>query len=200
MPPVVIFQENPPVFTIGRAGSRANILSSPAELERMGIDVIEVNRGGDITYHGLGQLIVSLLVYLGDLDLNANQYLHKLEDVIIVLLENFGINAQKDPDHPGAWIDSAKIGAVGLAVKNGYTLHGFSINVDLDLLPYRLINPCGIPQMPVTSMAHQLGHPVAVTEVKENLAGAFRKVFGLEWDPVCLEGIAAQLDMDTSNL
>ncbi len=190
LPPVVIFQENPPVFTIGRAGSRANILSSPAELERHGIEVLEVNRGGDVTYHGPGQLICSPLLYLGDLGLNANQYMHTLEDVLITLLDDFGIRANKDPEHPGVWVNSAKIGAVGLAVKKGYTLHGFSLNVDLDLAPYQLINPCGVPQMPVTSMARQLGRAVTVSEVKQRLVEVFRLVLHLEldaitWDRLC---------------
>ena len=196
LPPVVIFQENPPVFTIGRAGSRDNLLPTPAELDRLGIQLIEVNRGGDITYHGPGQLIVSPLIYLGDLDLNANQYLHRLEDLMIEVLERFGVLAAKDPDHPGVWVGAAKIGAVGLAVKSGFTLHGFSINVNLDLSPYRLINPCGIPQMPVTSLSRELGRPVAVSEVKESLAGAFQRVLALECDPVRLEDLTAQLDID----
>jgi lipoyl(octanoyl) transferase len=187
LPPVVILQENLPVFTIGRAGSWANILSTPVELDQRGIDVIQVNRGGDVTYHGPGQLIGSPLVYLGDLELNANQYMHKLEDVIIGLLKPFGILAHKDPDYPGAWVNTAKIGAVGLVVKNGYTMHGFSINVDLDLFPYQLINPCGVPQMPVTCMARQLDRAVTVAEVKEHLAEVFHQVLGLEletagWD------------------
>jgi lipoate-protein ligase B len=180
LPAVVIMQENPPVFTIGRAGSRANILADPAELERLGIDVIEVSRGGDVTYHGPGQLIVSPLLYLGDLGLNANQYMHKLEDIIIALLKDFGILAQKVPEFPGVWVKAAKIGAVGLAVKEGYTLHGFSINYDLDLSPYTLINPCGVRQMPVTSMAQELGKSVTVTEVKKSLVDILSRVLGLE--------------------
>lgn len=184
LPPVVILQENLPVFTVGRAGSLANVLSTSAELELRGIDVLQVNRGGDVTYHGPGQMIGSPLVYLGDLELNANQYLHKLEDVIIALLKPFGILAHKDPDYPGAWVKEAKIGAVGLMVKNGYTMHGFSVNVDLDLFPFQLINPCGVSEMPVTNMAQQLDRAVSVAEVKVHLAEVFHQVLGLELEAV----------------
>jgi lipoate-protein ligase B len=201
LPAIVIVQENPPVFTIGQAGSRANILAGQAELERRGIEVVTVSRGGDVTYHGPGQLIVSPLVYLGDMGLNANQFLHKLEDVTITLLESYGIRAEKDPQHPGAWVkckappagngrlrgdeqaSTAKIAAVGLAVKSGYTQHGFAINVDLDLSPYQLINPCGVPAMLVTSMVKQLGRPVAVADVKARLAVVIQQTLGLELEP-----------------
>jgi lipoate-protein ligase B len=183
LPAVVILQENLPVFTIGRAGSWANILATPDALEQCGIQVLPVSRGGDVTYHAPGQLICSPILYLGDLELNANQYLHRLEDVILALLRPYGIVAQKDPDHPGAWVNLAKIGSVGLAVKNGYTMHGLALNVDLDLAPYRLINPCGVPRMPVTSVSQELGRAVCVADIKSCLAQAFRQVLGLELEP-----------------
>lgn len=177
----VILQENLPVFTIGRAGSLSNLLATPEELELRSIQVLEVNRGGDITYHGPGQLIVSLLFYLGDLDMNANQFLHKLEDVMITLLREYGIEAHKDPEHPGAWVDEAKIGSVGLAVRHGYTFHGFSINTNLDLAPFQLINPCGVPQMPVTSISKICGREVTTSEIKAPLLEVIKNIFDLEF-------------------
>lgn len=177
LPATIILQENPPIFTIGRDGSRANVLASPEELARWGIQVVQVNRGGDVTYHGPGQLISSPLLYLGDVNLNANQYLHRLEDVLIDLLKGYGLQAGKKTDYPGVWLGEEKIGAVGIAVRSGYTFHGFSLNVTLDLRPYRLINPCGVSQMPVTSLERALGRVVTLSEVKARLrlamAGAF---------------------------
>ena len=101
--PTVILQENLPVLTIGRSGSRDNILSSPEDLEQLGIEVLEVNRGGDVTYHGPGQLIASPLLYLGDIGLNANQYLHRLEDVLIELLACYDIHTGNKEGQPGVW-------------------------------------------------------------------------------------------------
>lgn len=185
----VILQENFPVFTIGRAGSIDNVLATPEELEIKGIQVLEVNRGGDVTYHGPGQLIVSLLFYLGDLNLNANQFLHKLEDVIITLLREYGIDAHKDPEHPGAWVNETKIGSVGLAVRHGYTFHGFSINTNLDLSPFELINPCGVPKMPVTSITQICGREVSSTEIKAPLLEIIKNTFDLELMQVALPDI-----------
>ncbi len=179
LPSTIILQENSSVFTIGRSGSRSNILASADELQRLGIEVLEVNRGGDITYHGPGQLIVSPLLYLGDVDLNANQYLHRLEDVLIDLLSTFGIRTYKKKDYPGVWWNQAKIGAVGIAVKHGYTFHGFSLNVNLDLAPFNLINPCGVSQMLITSLHQILGHEIPMAEIKEKLHEIMMETFSL---------------------
>ncbi len=178
-PATVILQENPPVFTIGRTGSRSNILASADELKRSGIEVLEVNRGGDITYHGPGQLIVSPLLYLGNIDLNANQYLHRLEDVLINLLSTFGVHTHKKEDYPGVWWNQAKVGGVGIAVKHGYTFHGFSLNVNLDLAPFTLINPCGVSRMPVTSLHQILESEIPMKEVKEKLYEILMETFSL---------------------
>jgi len=184
---VVILQENSPVFTIGRAGNRDNLLAIPAELDRRGIEVLEVNRGGDITYHGPGQIIASPIFYLGDLDMNANQYLHSLEDILIEVLALYDIQAGKKPDYPGVWVGEAKIGAVGIAVRHGYTFHGLSLNVNLDLSPFELINPCGVPRMPVTSMANELGQNVSFNEVKDQLRRVISARFETGFEDVTWE-------------
>ncbi len=176
----IILQENLPVFTIGRSGSRNNILASPANLQQRGIEVLEVNRGGDVTYHGPGQLIVSPLLYLGDIRLNANQYLHRLEDVLIKLLAGYDIRTGKKEGYPGVWHKDAKIAAVGIAVKHGYTFHGFSLNVDPDLDCFSLINPCGVSRMPVTSIRQVLGKAPAMAQVKTRLKQVLEECFVLE--------------------
>jgi lipoate-protein ligase B len=178
--PTVILQENFPIFTIGRSGSRDNILSSPQDLEQRGIEVLEVNRGGDVTYHGPGQLIVSPLLYLADVGLNANQYLHRLEDVLIELLACYDIQAGKKEGHPGVWRQEAKIAAVGIAVKHGYTFHGFSLNLKPDLAAFNLINPCGVRQMPVTSIRQVLGQSPPMEQIKTQLREILQKSFALE--------------------
>ena len=178
--PTVILQENLPIFTIGRSGSRDNILSSQQDLEKRGIEVLEVNRGGDVTYHGPGQLIVSPLLYLGDIGMNANQYLHRLEDVLIELLGDYDVPAGKKDGQPGVWHGEAKIAAVGIAVKHGYTFHGFSLNIDPDLTAFSLINPCGVRQMPVTSIRQVLGHSPPPAQIKADLRNILQKTFMLE--------------------
>lgn len=194
-PPVVILQENWPVFTIGRSGSRANILASAEELERRGIEVLEVNRGGDVTYHGPGQLIASPLLYLGDVGLNANQYLHRLEDVLVELLARYGVRADKKAGYPGVWLGESKIGAVGIAVKHGYTFHGLSLNVKLDLDPFNLINPCGVAQMPVTSLHRVLGRTVPMPAVKSQLREILEQAFSINLQDISWSDVQTALDI-----
>ncbi len=178
--PTVILQENLPIFTIGRSGSRNNILSSPEDLKRRGIQVLEVNRGGDVTYHGPGQLVVSPLFYLGDVGLNANQYLHRLEDVLVELLARYDICTRKVEDYPGVWHGESKIASVGIAVKHGFTFHGLSLNVDPDLDAFHLINPCGVRLMPVSSVRQVLGHSPPMAEVKSQLMEIVEKTFTIK--------------------
>lgn len=178
--PVVILQENPAVFTIGRSGSRSNILASPEELQGRGIDVIEVNRGGDVTYHGPGQLVVSPLLFLGDIDLNANQYLHRLEDVLVELLARYSLLTHTIEEYPGVWHGESKIASVGIAVKHGFTFHGFSLNVNPNLDAFTLINPCGVRRMPVSSIHRVLGQAPPMAEVKAQLKMILEKTFNME--------------------
>lgn len=178
--PTVILQENPPVFTIGRSGSRENILASPEDLKARGIDVLEVNRGGDVTYHGPGQLVASPLFYLGDVGLNANQYLHSLEDVLMALLEHYNIRTHRKEGYPGVWHGESKIASVGIAVKHGFTFHGLSLNVDPDLDAFNLINPCGVKLMPVSSVRQVLRHSPPMTEVKKQLKALIEKTYNIK--------------------
>ena len=195
IPSVIILQENPPTFTIGRAGSSANLLTSAEELTLRGIEVLEVSRGGDITYHGPGQIIASPLFYLGDIDLNANAYLHRLEDVVIELLAGYGIAAGKQPEQPGVWVGERKIGAVGIGVRHGFTFHGLSLNVNLDLSPFSLINPCGIPKMQVTSMQQLLAKTIPFEPVKAQLKQRFAEVFGLEIEDRTWENLQSEYNL-----
>ena len=182
--PIVILQENYPVFTIGRSGNRDNILSSVEDLQQRGIDVLKVNRGGDVTYHGPGQLVVSPLLYLGDINLNANQYLHRLEDVLIELLSLYNIQASKKNKYPGVWLRKSKIASVGIAVRHGFTFHGFSLNINPDLESFSLINPCGVEKMPVTSMKEVLDQTPLMEDVKIQLRQIMEKTFMIESEEI----------------
>jgi lipoate-protein ligase B len=193
-PTTIILQENLPVFTVGRSGSRANILLSDEELLRHGIEVLDVDRGGDVTYHGPGQLIVSPVLYLGDIGLNAHQYLHTLEDVLVDLLSGYGIRVGKKEGYPGVWWQDAKIGAVGIAVKHGFTFHGFSLNADLDMAPFKMINPCGVSCMPVTSIKQVLGRGLPMSDIKAHLREIMEQRFNLNARAVSLPEFLSHLE------
>lgn len=174
-PDTLVFTEHEPVFTLGvRRGAEQNLLWPQAELALRGIAVVTTNRGGDITYHGPGQIVGYPIVNLGPRrDLHA--YLRFLEDVMIASVAPFGLTAGRNPGKTGIWIGPRKIAAIGVAVKRWTTFHGFALNVNTDLAPYSGIIPCGIAATDgtVTSMHLELGRPVDLAEVKRTLASEF---------------------------
>lgn len=138
--------EHPPVFTQGQAGKPEHLL------RETGIPVVKTDRGGQITYHGPGQLMAYLLVDLRRNDIKVRELVRKMEQALIDLLAGYGIRGERIESAPGVYVDGAKIAALGLRVKNGCTLHGLALNVDMDLSPYQAINPCGYEGLVVTQM------------------------------------------------
>lgn len=172
----LVFTEHNPVFTMGvRRGAEQNLLWNTAELSRRGIEVVTTNRGGDITYHGPGQIVGYPILNLSSRkDLHA--YLRFLEDVMIASVARFGLTAGRNPGKTGIWIEKRKIAAIGVAVKKWTTFHGFALNVNTDLTPFTGIIPCGITAADgtVTSMQLELGPPLDLAAVKQVLTDEFR--------------------------
>ena len=177
----LVFTEHDPVFTIGmRRGSESNLVWTPAELARVGIAVEKTNRGGDITYHGPGQIVGYPIVWLGARqDLHA--YLRFLEQVLINTLATYDLPAARREGKTGIWLGTRKIAAVGVAVRRWVTYHGFALNVDPDLEHFSGIVPCGIAPADgtVTSMRLELGSSVDSSEVKHRLEREFRAELAL---------------------
>src|SRR5688572_30858138 len=173
----LVFTEHEPVFTIGlRAGAESHLVWSDAELARAGVAVAKTNRGGDITYHGPGQIVGYPIVSLAARkDLHA--YLRFLEEVLITTLRAFGLEAARRDGKTGIWIADRKIAAIGVAVRRWVTYHGFALNVDPDLGHFRGIVPCGISAADgtVTSMAAELGSAIGSGEVQRVLAAEFQR-------------------------
>lgn len=177
VPDTLVFTEHDPVFTLGvRRGAERHLLWNEAELARHGIAVHPTNRGGDITFHGPGQVVGYPIVSLAARrDLHA--WLRLLEDVMIAGVAPFGLTAGRNPGKTGIWIGSRKIAAIGVAVKQWTTFHGFALNVNTDLAPFTGIVPCGITpaEGTVTSMALELGRPLDLAAVKAGLAREFAR-------------------------
>ena len=169
----LILTEHEPVYTLGvRKDSEQHMLWDAPELQRRGITVTQTNRGGDITYHGPGQIVGYPIVNLtARKDLHA--YLRLLEQVLINTVGTFGLAADRRAGKTGIWLGTRKIAAIGVAVKKWTTYHGFALNVNADLTPFSGIVPCGITDGTVTSMQLELGQPVDLTEVKAVLAAEF---------------------------
>ncbi len=175
--------EHPPVITLGRGAKRKHLLWSPAKLEAAGISVHETERGGDVTYHGPGQLVVYPILSLTPDRQDVRRYVRSLEEAVIRTLSVFEIEAHHEPQWPGVWVgsaengDLAKIAALGVHISRWVTLHGFALNVDPDLTHFESIVPCGIHGARVTSMAQQLGRAIRREEVEEALLRTFAEVF-----------------------
>lgn len=173
----LVFTEHDPVFTIGmRHGADAHLVWKPDELIAAGIALEKTNRGGDITYHGPGQVVAYPIISL-DRRRDLHAYLRFLEQVMINALGSLGLAAARRDGKTGIWLGRRKIAAIGVAVRRWVTYHGFALNVDPDLGHFGGIVPCGISATDgsVTSMRAELGHPVDVSEVKEVLAAEFRE-------------------------
>jgi lipoate-protein ligase B len=177
VPDALILVEHTPVFTMGRAANPANLLIPEEECRRRGIEVHRTGRGGDITYHGPGQLVAYPVIDLITMGLGAADYVGRLESVIQAVLRDFGVESATDPKHRGVWIGTDKIAAIGVRISRHVTMHGFALNVKVNLRHYEGIIPCGITGRGVTSL-HRFVPDVAMDAVKERVVARFTEVFG----------------------
>ncbi len=173
----LVLLEHPHVFTIGRRGSRAEVLWDDDVLTARSVEVVDADRGGQVTYHGPGQIVGYPIVDLG-LGADLVAYVRKLEDVLIRTLARFGLAGDRDEGNTGVWIGESKVAAIGVRVTRGVTKHGFALNVCPDLSYFAGIIPCGITDKGVTSMALQLGSQPSIHDVYEALEQEFVSVFG----------------------
>ncbi|MDQ6884458.1 MAG: lipoyl(octanoyl) transferase LipB [Candidatus Dormibacteraeota bacterium] len=165
IPDTLVLLQHPHTYTIGRRGTRDHVYLTDAELAERGITCLEVDRGGDVTYHGPGQLVGYPILDLGP-NPDVGAYLRALEESLIEVLEQFAISAGRMPEYTGVWIGEEKIAAIGVKLARGITTHGFALNVTTDLELFRHILPCGIPDKGVTSMERQLGHAPPMVAVE----------------------------------
>jgi lipoyl(octanoyl) transferase len=180
----LVLLEHPPVYTIGRTGRPEHWGGNDASLQASGIAVHHVERGGSITYHGPGQVVGYPVLRLADYCPGPKRYMHLLEEVLIRTLADWGLKAMRRDRLTGVWVEHAgpaKIGAMGVRIIRGITMHGFALNVHVELTPFRRIAPCGLTGCRVTSMAELLAIVPDITEVKRRLADHFCDVFGITW-------------------
>lgn len=183
----ILFCEHDNVYTLGKSGNRQNLLIARNICESRGIDLHEIDRGGDITYHGPGQIVVYPIIDLEEFNIGIKSYISMLEDVVVETLKSFGINGEKDGKAMGVWLDAGnsikarKICAIGVKASRYITMHGLALNVNTDLSYFDYINPCGFTDRGVTSMEKELNRKVDLKEVSEIMRSSFENVFGLKW-------------------
>lgn len=164
--PTVLLVEHPPVITFGRKGGRDHLRVSPESLAERGFELIDIERGGDVTYHGPGQLVGYPILPIGR---RVRDYLRRLEGAVVDLAAEYGVHAEGSPGYAGVWIGDAKLCAIGVAIKRGVSFHGFALNVATDLSHFETIVPCGLEGKTVTSLAALTGRDVTMAEAKERL-------------------------------
>lgn len=176
--------EHPPVFTLGRGANRAHIGVSEMFLRERGIDVVAIERGGEVTYHGPGQLVLYPIVDLRLCRLSISAYIRILEELMLRLAGDSGVAANRDSRNHGVWVGDTKLGSVGVAVRHGIAFHGMALNVDLDLEPFTWINPCGLTGISMTSLARERGSGCSMDLLKVRLQRHLTDLFAVDLHPV----------------
>ena len=177
---LLLLEHRPPVITLGRASHAEHLLVTPQQLQKLGIQLAETDRGGDITYHGPGQLVGYPILDLRQHERDVHLYLRKLEEVLITALSHFGIIGGRKVGLTGVWVGEKKIAAIGIKVSHWITMHGFALNVCPDLSHFDLIVPCGIRDKGVTSIQNLLKREVPLQETVPPVIEAFAQVFSLQ--------------------
>jgi lipoyl(octanoyl) transferase len=183
----LLFVEHPPVYTLGKSGDMNHVLINEGEMSRRNIGFYKINRGGDITFHGPGQVVGYPVLDLEKFFTDIGKYLRNLEEVIILTLQEYGLKGERSAGETGVWIDAGKKGkerkicAIGVRCSRWITMHGFAFNVNTDLSYFNDIIPCGIADKQVTSLAKELGNALDMDEVKEKVRRNFGLVFNCEF-------------------
>jgi lipoyl(octanoyl) transferase len=182
----ILFLEHFPVITLGKSGKLDNVLIPREKLDENNISFFLSDRGGDATFHGPGQLICYLILALREEHKSIHQHIYDLEEIIIRTLKHFSIDAGRDENHPGAWVSNEEIAAIGLGVKKGVSMHGFGLNVNINLDYFNLIRPCGFSDRKVTSMSAILTRDISVESVLDIMPKYVSQVLDIpvEWKPV----------------
>jgi lipoate-protein ligase B len=180
IPDTLILVEHPACITLGRGYHRKHIVAGNEELSAQAVAVRATDRGGDVTYHGPGQLVLYAIVDLNGYDRDVHAHARRMEQVVIDALASFGVEGTRDQEYPGVWTIQGKIAAIGLSVKRWVTMHGVALNVAPDMSHFSLIVPCGIQGGRVASLAGVLGSRVEMGEVKSRATNAFEQTFDVK--------------------
>jgi lipoate-protein ligase B len=177
---IVLFLEHPAVFTLGRRGGRDCLLVTAEFLEKAGVQVIQVERGGNITFHGPGQLVVYPIVDLQAARIKVVDFVSGLEEVMLRTAANWHVAAERNPANRGIWVGPNKMGSIGIAVRRGISFHGLALNINTDLTPFSWIQPCGLKDVGMTSMQQETGGRLSMPAVRAVLKKQFESVFGVK--------------------
>jgi lipoate-protein ligase B len=177
IPDTLLLLEHPNTYTLGKTADKLHLIGNERFLKEHNISIFEIDRGGDITYHGPGQIVGYPIIHLSDWEQDAHKYLRALEEVIIRVCSEYNIEAGRNTEYTGVWVDDAKIAAIGIKISRWVTMHGFAFNINTDLNLFNGIIPCGIQGKPVISLEKILGKKINVDEVKKKIRRHFVDIF-----------------------
>ena len=190
---ILLFVEHPPVFTLGRRGGRQHLLVSETFLKTSGIPVVHVERGGNITYHGPGQLVAYPIIDLETRRIGVVDFVQALEEIMLRTAADHGVAAGRNPVNRGIWVGDNKMGSIGIALRKGISFHGLALNVNVDLTPFGWIQPCGLEGVAMTSMKQELGRQLPLADVCRTLKHYFASIIKLDLRPLAPEELQQQL-------
>ena len=190
---IILFLEHPTVFTLGRRGGLDHLLVSEEFLKTSGIPIVHVERGGNITFHGPGQLVVYPIVNLKARGIGVVDFVAALEDVMLATVRTWGIAAERNLANRGIWVGNNKMGSIGLAIRKGISFHGLALNVNVDLTPFSWIQPCGLQGVCMTSMKQELGREMSMDDVCAAVKKQFESVLNLNLSTASFSHLQHQL-------
>lgn len=188
---ILLVVEHPAVFTLGKRGGRQYLLAEEKQLATQNIQVVETSRGGVITYHGPGQLVVYPILRLRDTGRNLADFVRLLEEIMICIGRSFGVDLARDSRNAGVWHGESKVGSIGIAMRKGITYHGMALNVAMDLTPFSWITPCGLASVPMASLEQLSQKPVNMAEAKQQMYECFTRLLGTEINICSLDQLFA---------
>ena len=200
---VILLLEHPPVFTLGRRGGLDDLTVSPDLLEKLGIPLVQVERGGVITFHGPGQLIMYPIIDLNAARMRVVDYVEKLEEVMIRAVADSEIIAERNSLNRGIWVGNKKLGSIGIAIRRGICFHGMSLNVNISMKHFGWMNPCGLKQIEISSMQRELSHKVSMSKVCAAVKKHVESAFGVNLIKTSLPELLKKLNKNyesTSNI
>lgn len=181
-PNTLFFVEHDPVLTLGVSFHSENLLLSREEYAQMGIEVVDTERGGDVTYHGPNQLVIYPIFNVAEFGRDLHRWMRKLEETIIRAIQPLGLKGERSTVNTGVWLNDRKVAAIGVKIRRWVSMHGIALNCDNDLRPFQYIVPCGIRTHGVTSLSEELGRQVTIEEMKPRVKRAFEEVFEIEFE------------------
>ncbi len=193
---VIICVEHSRVFTLGRRGGRENLCVTEEFLAQKGVTVVPTDRGGNITYHGPGQLVVYPIIDLNRRRLKVVDFVSGLEQAMILTAGDWGLDAGTDPANRGVWLAGDKLGSIGITVRRGVSFHGLALNVNTDMEPFAWINPCGLNQVRMASFERHLTAPVPMAEVRQRMATHLAAIFDIDLTTRSVEQLYQQIEFE----